>query len=112
MNAKEELMYRIIDNCIRYCTIGDDPNSKVYITREKVLGKARHLNVVMTRAICVNQLIKAGFNKPSIAQVLNKTVTSIRHLIKASDAFEKFSTAYRNTLREWTKSNLNLYTSK
>lgn len=63
MNAKEELMYRIIDNCIRYCTIGDDPNSKVYITREKVLGKARHLNVVMTRAICVNQLIKAGFKK-------------------------------------------------
>ena len=38
MNAKEELMYRIIDNCIRYCTIGDDPNSKVYITREKILG--------------------------------------------------------------------------
>ena len=112
MNAKEELMYRIIDNCILYCTIGDDPNSKVYITREKVLGKARHLNVVMTRAICVNQLIKAGFNKPSIAHVLNKTVTSIRHLIKASDAFEKFSTAYRNTLIECTKSNLNLYTSK
>ena len=63
MNAKEELMYRIIDNCIRYCTIGDDPNSKVYIAREKVLGKDRHLNVVMTRAICVNQLIKAGFKK-------------------------------------------------
>ena len=63
MNAKEELMYRIIDNCIRYFTIGDDPNSKVYITREKVLCKDRHLNVVMTRAICVNQLIKASFKK-------------------------------------------------
>ena len=63
MNAKEELMYRIIDNCILYCTIGDDPNSKVYITRKKVLGKARHLNVVMTLVICVNQLIKDGFKK-------------------------------------------------
>ena len=111
MNAKEELMYRIIDNCIKCCSIGNDPNSKVYITRDKVLGKARHLNVVMTRALCVNQLIRAGFNKPSIAHVLNKTETSIRHLIKSSDAFERFSTVYRKVLSECNKTNLNLYTS-
>ena len=47
MNAKEELMYRIIDNCIRYCTIGDDPNSKVYITRE--VNNSIYLNRYETR---------------------------------------------------------------
>ena len=59
MNAKEELMYLIIDNCIRYCTIGDDPNSKVYITRE--VNTPIYLNQYVTRKYVYEKMSNIWF---------------------------------------------------
>lgn len=53
----------------------------------------------MTRCVCVNQLIQAGYNICTIAEALHKTPTSIRKIKRVSSVFEKFSKAYQIALK-------------
>lgn len=96
-NNKQKELNRIINNCISCCIIKDGTNQ---IVKNKVLGKARSENIVMTRCVCVNQLLKAGFNVCTIAEALHKTPTSIRNIKRISTIIEKFSKAYRISLSE------------
>ncbi|MDY5335536.1 MAG: hypothetical protein SPG97_02135, partial [Bacilli bacterium] len=54
------------------------------ISREDIIGKSREENVVMARALVVEQMVHAGFTITSIAYILNRTVQATRHLFKMS----------------------------
>ena len=97
VNNKQKELNKIIDNCISCCITREATNK---IVKEKVLGKARSINIVMTRCVCVNQLIQAGYNTCTIAEALHKTTTSIRKIKRVSSVFEKFSKAYQIALNE------------
>lgn len=73
MNRKETLIWSIIDNVIVACDIprADGTHS---ITRESIVSKSREENVVMARALVVEQMVHAGFTITSIAYILNRTV--------------------------------------
>lgn len=95
-NNKQKELNKIIDNCISCCITQEGTK----VVKEKVLGKARSINIVMTRCVCVNQLIQAGYNICTIAEALHKTPTSIRKIKRVSSVFEKFSKAYQISLNE------------
>ena len=96
-NNKQNELNKIIENCISCCITQEGTN---LVVKEKVLGKARSINIVMTRCVCVNQLIQAGYNICTIAEALHKTPTSIRKIKRVSSVFEKFSKAYQIALNE------------
>ena len=96
-NNKQNELNKIIENCISCCTTQEGTKQ---VVKEKVLGKARSINIVMTRCVCVNQLIQAGYNICTIAEALHKTPTSIRKIKRVSSVFEKFSKAYQIALNE------------
>ena len=96
-NNKQKELNKIIDNCISCCITQEGTDQ---VVKEKVLGKARSINIVMTRCVCVNQLIHAGYNICTIAEALHKTTTSIRKIKRVSSIFEKFSKAYQIALNE------------
>ena len=96
-NNKQKELNKIIENCISCCITQEGTDQ---VVKEKVLGKARSINIVMTRCVCVNQLIQAGYNICTIAEALHKTTTSIRKIKIVSSVFEKFSKAYHIALNE------------
>lgn len=102
MNNKQDMLNKIIDNCIQCCITKEGTQEEV---KAKVLGKSRSITIIMTRCVCINQLLKAGFNVSTIAEALSKTKTSIRHLKNSSINFEKFSKAYVMALSEAHKLN-------
>lgn len=59
MNKKETLIWSIIDNVIKACDI-PRANGTHSITREDIVGKSREENVVMVRALVVEQMVHAG----------------------------------------------------
>ena len=102
MNKKETLIWSIIDNVIVACDIprADGTHS---INREDIVGKSREENVVMARALVVEQMVHAGFS--SIAYILNRTVQATRHLFKMSTEFYQTSRAFRLATSEATLMN-------
>lgn len=97
VNNKQKELNKILENCISCCITKE---GTAQVVKEKVLGKARSINIVMTRCVCVNQLIQAGYNICTIAEALHKTPTSIRKIKRVSSVFEKFSKAYQIALKE------------
>lgn len=79
MNKKEQLIWSIIDNVISCCAITRADGTRS-ITREDLVSKSREENVVMARALVVEQMVHAGFTITSIACILNRTVQATRHL--------------------------------
>ena len=73
MNDKEKEIYRVIDNVVKCCAI-ELPDGTLSISRDDVLGKSREENIVMARAMVVEQMIHAGFSFTTIAQILNRNV--------------------------------------
>lgn len=101
MNKKEQLIWSIIDNVISCCAItGADGTPS--ITREDLVSKSREENVVMARALVVEQMVHAGFTITSIACILNRTVQATRHLFKISAEFYQTSRAFRLATSEAT----------
>lgn len=94
MNRKETLIWSIIDNVIIACDIprADGTHS---ISREDIVGKSREENVVMARALVVEQMVHAGFSITTIATVLNRTVPAVRHLCKMAYTYISTSRVYR-----------------
>lgn len=104
MNRKETLIWSIIDNVIVVCDIprADGTHS---ITRESIVSKSREENVVMARALVVEQLVHAGFTITSIAYILNRTVQATKYLFKLSTEFYQTSRAFRLAASEATLMN-------
>lgn len=94
MNDKEKELWRVIDNVIKCCAI-ELQNGELSITREDVLGKSRAENLVMARCMVVEQMIHAGFSITTIATVLNRTVSAVRHLSKMAYTYISTSRVYR-----------------
>ncbi len=101
MNKKEQLIWSIIDNVISCCAITRADGTRS-ITREDLVGKSREENVVMARALVVEQMVHAGFTITSIACILNRTVQATRHLFKMSAEFYQTSRAFRLATSEAT----------
>ncbi len=104
MNRKETLIWSIIDNVIIACDIprADGTHS---ITREDIVSKSREENVVLTRALVVEQMVHAGFTISTIAFILNRTVQATRHLLKMSNDYYQTSRAFRLATSEATLMN-------
>lgn len=104
MNRKETLIWSIIDNMIVACDVprADGTHS---ITREDIVGKSREENVVMARALVIEQMVHAGFTISSIAYILNRTVQATRHLLKMSNDYYESSRAFRFSTSEATLMN-------
>lgn len=94
MNDKEKEMYRVIDNVIKCCAI-ELSDGSFSINKEDVLGKSRAENIVMARAMVVEQMLHAGFSTTTIAQILNRNVVSIRHLRQLAYDYLSMSRVYR-----------------
>lgn len=101
MNKKEQLIWSIIDNVISCCAITRADGTRS-ITREDLVGKSREENVVIARALVVEQMVHAGFTITSIACILNRTVQATRHLFKISAEFYQTSRAFRLATSEAT----------
>lgn len=103
-NRKETLIWSIIDNVIVACDIprADGTHS---ITRESIVSKSREENVVMARALVVEQMVHAGFTITSIAYILNRTVQATRYLFKLSTEFYRTFRAFRLATSEATLMN-------
>lgn len=101
MNKKKQLIWSIIDNVISCCAITRADGSRS-ITREDLVNKSREENVVMARALVVEQMVHAGFTITSIACILNRTVQATRHLFKMSTEFYQTSRAFRLATSEAT----------
>lgn len=101
MNKKEQLIWSIIDNVISCCAITKTDGSHS-ITRDDIVSKSREENVVMARALVVEQMVHAGFTITSIACILNRTVQATRHLFKMSTEFYQTSRAFRLATSEAT----------
>lgn len=104
MNKKEQLIWSIIDNVISCCAITRADGSRS-ITREDLVSKSREENVVMARALVVEQMVHAGFTITSIAYILNRIVQATRHLFKMSTEFYQTSRAFRLATSEATLMN-------
>ena len=104
MNKKEELIWKVIDNVISCCAVTRIDGAK-FITREDVVGKSREENVVIARALVVEQMVHAGFTITSIAYILNRTVQATRHLLKLSADYYETSRAFRLATSEATLMN-------
>lgn len=104
MNKKETLIWSIIDNVIVACDIPRTDGTHS-ISREDIVGKSREENVVMARALVVEQMVHTGFSTTTIAQVLNRTVQAIRHLEKLAFNYLKTSRVYRLATSEATLMN-------
>ena len=94
MNDKEKEIYRVIDNVVKCCTI-ELHNGTLSISRDDILGKSREENIVMARAMVVEQMLHAGFSITTIAQILSRNVASIRHLRKLAYNYLSISRVYR-----------------
>ena len=94
MNDKEKEIYRVIDNVVKCCAI-ELPNRTLSISRDDILGKSREENIVMARAMVVEQMLHAGFSITTIAQILSRNVASIRHLRKLAYDYLSISRVYR-----------------
>lgn len=94
MNDKEKEIYRVIDNVVKCCAI-ELPNGTLSISKEDILGKSREENIVMARAMVVEQMLHAGFSITTIAQILSRNVASIRHLRKLAYNYLSISRVYR-----------------
>lgn len=101
MNKKEQLIWSIIDNVISCCAITKADGSHS-ITRDDIVSKSREENVVMARALVVEQMVHADFTITSIACILNRTVQATRHLFKTSTEFYQTSRAFRLATSEAT----------
>lgn len=99
MNNKESEAYRLLDISIQCCSTTNKDGSSS-INKEDVLGKNRTENVIMTRCVFINLLLHSGYSYLTIANLLNKTIPAIRHLVKVSNNFFKSSRAYRIAIKE------------
>ena len=75
------------------------------ITRESIVSKSREENVVMARALVVEQMVHTGFTITSIVYILNRTVQATRYLFKLSTEFYRTSRAFRLATSEATLMN-------
>lgn len=97
MNKKEELLRKIVDIVIECC----DFNGTV--TREKVIGKCKEENCVMTRCLLVNSLIRAGFTITTCASLMGLTAQSTRMLMTRGSDYQACSSAYRHAKADITE---------
>lgn len=101
MNDKENELYRILDIVIQCCATKVD-EERMSVTKEDVLGRSRAENVVMTRCVLVAQIIGAGYSTTTAAQLLNRDIHTIRHLIELGYNYQDTSKAYRIALAQAT----------
>lgn len=95
MNNKEAELHRILDIVVSCCATQISEDGKMSITKDDILGKSRVENVVMTRCILCRLISWNGYSVTTIAQMLNRTASAVRHLIALGDNYYKTSKAYR-----------------
>lgn len=101
MNRKEELIWSIVDNVVKCCSVTKS-DGMPSITREDIVSKSREENVVMTRCMVVEQMVHAGFSITTIGLILNRTVQATRHLLNLSYQYYEASRAFRLATSEAT----------
>lgn len=94
MNKKQQELERITKIVIDCCAMEIDDEGKTNITIKDVTGKSRKTNLVMTRCILAAKILSHGFSIDTIANLLNRSVSAVRHLLKLGHWFKRTSKAY------------------
>lgn len=95
MNEKEEIVWKILETAATCCSYTKSDGSKS-ITPNDIVSKERiGDNVNLTRCIVVRQMKMMGFTTETIAQILNRTESTIRDMITKGGEAEETSYAYR-----------------
>lgn len=98
MNEKEKELYRIVD-CVVACCAMNVENGKS-MTRDDVLGPHRNENLIMTRCILIEHILKAGYSVTTVATLMHRSAAAIRHLRSLGQRFSKTSYAFRVASQE------------
>lgn len=95
MNEKEEIVWKILEVAASCCSYTKADGSKS-ITPYDIVSKERiGDNVNLTRYIVVRQMKMMGFTTETIAQILNRTESTIRDMVIKGGEAEETSQAYR-----------------
>lgn len=100
MNKKQQELQRIAKIVIDCCAMEIDDEGQTNITMKDVTGKSRRIDLVMTRCILAAKILANGFSIETIAKLLNRSVSAVRHLLKLEYGFKKTSKAYNIANRE------------
>lgn len=95
MNDKSRFLLDLVDIVVDCCALQIDEIGTMSVTREKVLGKDRSKNCVMTRCILANIIAFAGYTSETTALLLKRTPQAIEHLLDLSQTYHRTSRAYR-----------------
>lgn len=101
MNQKEKELYRIVDCVVSCCAMNVENGQS--ITRDELLGPRRTENLVMTRCILIEQVLRAGYSVTTLACLLHRSAAAVRHLRGLGRQLIKTSFAYRVAYNEAEK---------
>lgn len=93
MNDKEKTIYQVLDIVVDCCSM--DIDGRPSVSAEDVLGKSRQSNIVLTRCIFITQMLFLGYTTATIALLLHRSETAIRHLLEVAHQSRLTSKAYR-----------------
>lgn len=98
MNHKETCLRKMMTIIVECCAteIEGDTNLKI----EDLVGPSRRENIVLTRSIAAIVLSSMGYSKTTVAQVLNRTVPSVRHMIAHGYELERTNKAFKVAIDE------------
>lgn len=101
MNDKESALRKIV-SIVYECCVTYNQQGVPSMTEEELIGASRKENVCMARTILVCQLRWAGFTATTVADLLNRTVQSIRKMEHEHSEYMRSSRAYRIAISEAT----------
>ena len=102
MKIKDELN-NILSTILNIFEVSNDN----IITIDDILSKSRKETYVIIRCLFVNKAIKEGYRIDIIAKFLNRTPSTIRHLINISKDYYDTSKLYRDVEQQINKVSIN-----
>ena len=103
MSVKEELVGKILEIAAECCSY-TNPDGTRSITPSDITSRERISdNVNLTRCIFARQMKVMGFTTETVAQIINRTESTIRDMILKGGDAEKTSCAYRISAEEVRK---------
>ena len=102
MKIKDELN-NILSTILNIFEVSNDN----IITIDDILSKSRKETYVIIKCLFVNKAIKEGYRIDIIAKFLNRTPSTIRHLINISKDYYDTSKLYRDVEQQINKVSIN-----
>lgn len=100
MSIKEEIVGKILEIAAECCSYTNFDGTRSFSVNDIVSKERIGDNVNLTRYIVARQMKAMGFTTETVAQVLNRTESTIRDMVLKGGDAEKTSCAYRISSEE------------